>query len=54
MVAAAVTYSLACFGIGLYVGWVWLRQRRLSRRFQELRCHTERPLLHGEIHSRAA
>jgi hypothetical protein len=54
MVAAVVTYSLACSGIGLYVGWIWLRQRRLSRRIRELEFHAARPLQREEVHSRAA
>ena len=52
MVAAAVTYSLTFVGIGLYVGWIWVRQRRLSRRIRELQFSAERP--RQEIRSKAA
>jgi hypothetical protein len=52
MWAAAVTYSLVCLGIGLYAGWVWLRQRRLSRCIQELQVSAQRP--RQELHSKAA
>ena len=54
MTAAAVTYLVACLGIGLYVSWVWTRQRRLSRRLRELHAYLEPEPTQGEVQSKAA
>lgn len=54
MSAAAVAYSVACLGIGLYASWVWTRQRRLSRRIRELRACLEPDQPQEEVRSKAA
>jgi CcmD family protein len=54
MTAAAVAYLVACLGIGLYVSWVWTRQRRLSRRLRELQAYLEPEPTQEEVQSKAA
>lgn len=54
MGASAGAYLLACLPIAAYVGWVWSRQRRLSRRLQELQDLMESELPRSEIRSKAA
>ncbi|MCY2989854.1 MAG: CcmD family protein [Planctomycetota bacterium] len=54
MTAAAVAYLVACLGIGLYVSWVWTRQRRLSRRLRELHAYLEPEPTQEEVRSKAA
>lgn len=54
MTAAVVAYFVACLGIGLYVSWVWTRQRRLSRRLRELHAYLEPERTQEEMQSKAA
>ena len=54
MGAVAVTFLVVCLAIGLYAGWVWMRQRRLTREMRELRLRVEREPPREEIRSKAA
>ena len=54
MTAIAVPYLLVCLGVASYAGWVWTRQRRLSRRIRALQAFLEREPPHEEIRSKAA
>ena len=54
MTAIAATYLVTGVGIALYAGWVWIRQRRLSRRIRELHAYLELEPSQEERRSKAA
>ena len=54
MGANAGTCLLACLPIAAYLGWVWARQRRLTRRLRELQAMLESEEPRSEIRSKAA